>query len=100
MLDCGICLTNPTSELRVLDFLERGVEAHGRVDLCFPSALPLFVCRSRVSRPRGGGWLALACARVGGGRSSLCGGVWGFLPLCNCYAMNQPASQPRAHSTA
>eukprot|EP00966_Prymnesium_polylepis_P063187 1466708-Prymnesium_polylepis.1 len=28
-------------------------EAHGRVDLCFPPALPLFVCRSRVSRPGG-----------------------------------------------
>eukprot|EP00966_Prymnesium_polylepis_P314283 7262659-Prymnesium_polylepis.1 len=29
----------------------------------------------------------------------ICGGVWGFRPLCNCYAMNQPASQPRAHSS-
>eukprot|EP00966_Prymnesium_polylepis_P165715 3830580-Prymnesium_polylepis.1 len=68
MLDCGI---------RLLDcrFLERGVEAHGRVDLCFPPAFPFvcvsFACIASV-RGRRGGWLALACARVGGGRSSLC----------------------------
>ena len=101
MLDCGICMDEPrlSRATRTSEFWALARGARSCRFVCFPPALPV-VCRSRVSRPRGGGWLALACARVGGGRSSLCGGVWGFLPLCNCYAMNQPASQPRAHSRA
>ena len=80
MLDCGICLTNPTAGASRVRLLERGVEAHGRVDLCFPPVLPLFVCRSRVSRPGGVGGLPLPVRALAAGAPPFVVGFGAFSP--------------------
>eukprot|EP00966_Prymnesium_polylepis_P217518 5034348-Prymnesium_polylepis.1 len=61
MLDCGICLMNPTVGASRVRLLARGVEAHGRVDLCFCSRVACgvmatgeTVLRERLAEQRNG----------------------------------------------